>query len=95
MNWKNLYKSLSQRTGVPEKTVRNVISSYWDGVKEELLKNLSLKISKWGSFKVKELKPYSGVNRLKGEKKEYFKPTRRKLVFKLSKKYKEYLMRKS
>jgi nucleoid DNA-binding protein len=69
------------------------MTSYWKGLRSELLKVPSVSVPGWGTFRRVELKPRV-VHPVKGSGKDLFVPTALSVRFRLASKMKKFLNKK-
>ena len=84
---KDLINSVYMQIGFPKKILDNLLDDYLDIIIENLRKNKKVKISKFGTFTIREKKSRIGRNPLTKEKKIISE--RDVVLFKPSREFKE------
>ncbi len=84
---KDLINSVYMQIGFPKKILDNLLDDFLDIIIENLRKNKKVKISKFGTFTIREKKSRIGRNPLTKEKKIISK--RDVVLFKPSREFKE------
>lgn len=79
---KNITDLVHQETGIQKNDSQILVNKFLEIIKNASKKQLSIKIAKFGTFKVKKTKKRIGRNPI--SKKEYIIESRKKLVFKPS-----------
>ena len=86
---KDLVNSVYMQVGFSKQIAENLIEEFLTIIMSNLIKNKSVKISKFGTFFVKSKKPRIGRNPKTKEEKTISK--RNVVIFKPSKEFKEFL----
>ena len=84
---KDLINSVYMQIGFPKKILDNLLDDFLDIIIENLRKNKKVKISKFGTFKIRQKKSRIGRNPLTKEKKIISE--RNVVLFKPSREFKE------
>ena len=90
---KEITNSVYMQMGFSKKIIENLIEDFLSIILEELIKNKKVKISKFGTFALKNKKSRIGRNPKTKEKKEISK--RDVVLFKPSKEFKNFINFKS
>jgi len=87
MNRSDLINALKDKTGISRKNSEKVINTFFDSIKETLAKGERVEIRDFGSFTVKNYKPYVGRNPKTGI--QINVPSKKLPFFKVGKELKE------
>ena len=79
---KDIIDLMHEETGMKKNVSKLVLNSFLGIIKESAKKNISIKVAKFGTFKLKKTKKRMGRNPI--SKKEYIIESRKKLVFRPS-----------
>ncbi len=91
MNRAQFIEKFANKNDIPIKMADKIVSTILNEIKNALIQEKRVEIRGFGSFSVKEYKPYSGRNPKTGEKIEIKKKSAP--VFKVSKIYKNDLIK--
>lgn len=89
MDINELYKKIAKELKMKPQTVKNVCTTFFDEIGNELAvdKNAKIKISRFGVFEVRVRQPRKGINNI--TKEEMIVPEKRIPVFRFSKTFKD------
>ncbi len=87
MNRSDLINALKEKTAISRKNSEKIVNTFFDSIKETLAKGERVEIRDFGSFTVKNYKPYVGRNPKTGV--QINVPSKKLPFFKVGKELKE------